>query len=180
MTPSSRISRRRFLGSSAGLAGALVIGFWLPGGRGRMAYAEDAKKAPVPPNAFVRIGKDGSVTVLVKHLEFGQGVTTSLPMILAEELECDWSKVHPELAPAGPEYAHTAFGIQMTGGSSSVWNSWDQLRIVGAQARTMLVEAAARRWKVKPGAVPRAEGSRPGSRRPQAHLRAARRGGGRA
>ncbi|HSN20518.1 MAG TPA: xanthine dehydrogenase family protein molybdopterin-binding subunit [Usitatibacter sp.] len=143
-------SRRRFLKSSAALGGVLVVGFFLPGGRGRFAQAADAKQ-PIAPNAFVRIGKDNSVTVVVKHLEFGQGVTTSLPMILAEELECDWSKVRWELAPAAPEYAHTAFGIQMTGGSSSVWNSWDQLRTAGAQARTMLVEAAARRWKVKPG-----------------------------
>jgi isoquinoline 1-oxidoreductase beta subunit len=142
-------SRRRFLKSSAALGGVLVVGFFLPEGRGRFAHAADASK-PVAPNAFVRIGKDNSVTVVVKHLEFGQGVTTSLPMILAEELECDWSKVRWELAPAAPEYAHTAFGIQMTGGSSSVWNSWDQLRTAGAQARTMLVQAAAQRWKVKP------------------------------
>lgn len=140
-------SRRRFLKSSAALGGVLVVGFFLPEGRGRFARAADAK-APIPPNAFVRIGKDDSVTVVVKHLEFGQGVTTSLPMLLAEELECDWGKVRWELAPAAPEYAHTAFGIQMTGGSSSVWNSWDQLRTAGAQARTMLVEAAAKQWKV--------------------------------
>ena len=146
----ANLSRRRFLQSSAALGGVLVVGFFLPGGRGRFAHAEDAKK-PIAPNAFVRIGKDGIVTVVVKHLEFGQGVTTSLPMILAEELECDWSKVRWELAPAAPEYAHTAFGIQMTGGSSSVWNSWEQLRTAGAQARTMLVQAAADQWKVKPG-----------------------------
>ena len=85
----------------------------------------------------------------VKHLEFGQGVTTSLAMLVAEELECDWTKVRSELAPAGPEYAHTMFGMQMTGGSSSVWNSYDQLRTVGAQARTMLMQAAADQWKVK-------------------------------
>ncbi len=144
-------ARRRFLQSSAALGGVLVVGFLLPEGRGRFAYAADAK-APIPPNAFVRIGKNGIVTVVVKHLEFGQGVTTSLPMILAEELECDWSKVRWELAPAAPEYAHTAFGIQMTGGSSSVSNSWDQLRVAGAQARTMLVQAAAKRWKAKPEA----------------------------
>jgi isoquinoline 1-oxidoreductase beta subunit len=87
--------------------------------------------------------------VLVKHLEFGQGVTTSLPMLVAEELECDWSKVRAELAPAGPEDAHTIFGMQMTGGSSSVSNSYDQMRTVGAQARTMLMQAAADQWKVK-------------------------------
>ena len=145
----ANVSRRRFLQSSAALGGVLVVGFFLPEGRGRFAYAEEAKR-PIAPNAFVRIGKDGIVTVVVKHLEFGQGVTTSLPMILAEELECDWGKVRWELAPAAPEYAHTAFGIQMTGGSSSVWNSWDQLRTAGAQARTMLVQAAADQWKVKP------------------------------
>ncbi|HEY4998651.1 MAG TPA: xanthine dehydrogenase family protein molybdopterin-binding subunit, partial [Usitatibacter sp.] len=72
------------------------------------------------------------------------------PMILCEELECDWTKVRYELAPAAPEYAHTAFGMQMTGGSSSVWNSYDQLRTVGAQARAMLVQAAANQWKAKP------------------------------
>jgi isoquinoline 1-oxidoreductase beta subunit len=146
----SQPRRRRFLQSSAALAGSLVIGFYLPQGRGRFeALAQGAPKTPVPPNAFLRIGKDGSVTVIVKHLEFGQGVTTSLPMLVAEELECDWGKVRAELAPAGPEYAHTLFGMQMTGGSSSVSNSYDQLRTVGAQARTMLMQAAAAQWKVK-------------------------------
>jgi isoquinoline 1-oxidoreductase beta subunit len=143
--------RRRFLKASAATAGALVIAFFLPGGRGRFAHAQEAPKpAPVKPNAFLRIAKDGTCTVLVKHLEFGQGVTTSLPMIVAEELECDWSKVRAELAPAAPEYAHTALGVQMTGGSSSVSNSFVQLRTVGAQARTMLVQAAADQWKAKP------------------------------
>src|SRR5689334_19485067 len=70
-------------------------------------------------------------------------------MLVAEELECDWTRVRAELAPADAVYAHTAFGVQMTGGSSSVWNSWDQLRTVGAQARTMLMQAAADQWKVK-------------------------------
>lgn len=142
------VSRRRFLKSTAALGGALVISFWLPQGMGRRAHAQGAKP-PVAPNAFLRIGKDGTCTVLVKHLEFGQGVTTSLPMLVAEELGCDWSKVRAELAPAGADYAHTAFGMQMTGGSSSVWNSWEQLRTVGAQARTMLAQAAANQWKVK-------------------------------
>src|SRR5260221_1988090 len=143
------ISRRRFLQASSGL----VISFWLPGGAGRLALAQAPTPPAVPPNAFLRNAKDGSVTVIVKHLEFGQGVTTSLPMILCEELECDWSKVRYELAPAAPEYAHTVFGMQMTGGSSSVSNSWEQLRTVGAQARTMLMQAAAAQWKVKPAEV---------------------------
>jgi isoquinoline 1-oxidoreductase beta subunit len=144
------VSRRRFLQSSGALAGGLVISFWLPGGSGRNAFAQAPQPPKVAPNAFLRIGKDGSITVIVKHLEFGQGVTTSLPMILCEELECDWTAVRYELAPAGAQYAHTAFGMQMTGGSSSVWNSYDQLRTVGAQARAMLVQAAANQWKVKP------------------------------
>ncbi len=143
-------SRRKFLRDAAATAGVLVVGLRLPEGGGRLALAADGAKAAVPPNAFVRIGKDGGVTVVVKHLEFGQGVTTALPMILAEELDCDWTKVRWELAPAAPEYAHTAFGMQMTGGSSSVWNSFDQMRLAGAQARTMLVQAAAAQWKVKP------------------------------
>jgi len=137
-------TRRAFLKTSAAVAGGLMISFFLPAGRERLAHAQaPAAPAPVSPNAFLRIGKDGTCTVFVKHLEFGQGVTTSLPMLVAEELDCDWSKVRAELAPAGPEYAHTAFGMQMTGGSSSVWNSYEQLRTVGAQARQMLMQAAA-------------------------------------
>jgi len=148
-TKAKSVSRRRFLKSSSALAGALVIGFWLPETRGRFeAHAQPQAKTPIPPNAFLRIGRDGSVTVLVKHLEFGQGVNTSLPMLVAEELDCDWSRVRGELAPAGPEYAHTAFGMQMTGGSSSVWNSYEQLRTAGAQGRRMLMQAAASQWKV--------------------------------
>jgi isoquinoline 1-oxidoreductase beta subunit len=140
-------SRRRFLQSSAALAGGLVISFYLP--RGGRAFAQAPQAPNVPPNAFVRIAKDGSVTVMVKHLEFGQGVNTALPMLLAEELECDWSKVKYELAPAGAEYAHTQFGMQMTGGSSSVPEAYEQMRTVGAQARMMLMQAAADQWKVK-------------------------------
>src|SRR5690349_18564941 len=143
-----KLSRREFLQASAAAAGGLVIGFYLPEGGGKRAFAQAPQRPPVSPNAFLRVGKDGSVTVMVKHLEFGQGVTTSLPMIVAEELECDWSKVRYALAPAAPEYAHTMFGMQMTGGSSSVVNSWDQLRTVGAQARMMLMQAAADQWKV--------------------------------
>jgi len=79
-----KTSRRQFLKSSAAAAGGLVIGFYLPEG-GRRAFAQP-QAGPILPNAFLRIGKDGSITVMVKHLEFGQGVTTSLPMIVAEEL----------------------------------------------------------------------------------------------
>jgi isoquinoline 1-oxidoreductase beta subunit len=142
MSAERNSARRRFLKQSA----ALTIGFHLPQLH-RLAFAQ-SPKAKVPPNAFIRIGADNSVTVLVKHLEFGQGVLTALPMLVAEELDCDWSKVRAEHAPAAPAYFHTAFGIQMTGGSTSVANSWEQLRTAGAQARAMLVQAAADRFKV--------------------------------
>ena len=125
-TPVKSASRRKFLQSSAGLSGALVIAFYLPmGGR---AYAQ-APKRVYPPNAFLRIGKDNTVTVVVKHLEFGQGVHTSLPMLVCEELECDWTKVKTEFAPADSVYGNLFWGgMQGTGGSSSVANSFDQLR----------------------------------------------------
>ena len=141
------VSRRNFLKSATAATGGLAIGFYLPGAT-RIAAAQDAPKANTTPNAFLRIARDGSVTVQVKHLEFGQGVMTSLPMLVAEELDCDWSKVRAELAPAAPQFAHTMFGMQMTGGSSSVINSWTQMRTVGATARAMLVSAAAGKWKV--------------------------------
>jgi isoquinoline 1-oxidoreductase beta subunit len=141
------LSRRDFLKAGAA-TGGLVIGFHLLGG-GRLANAQTPPAPPPsPPNAFLKIARDGSVTVQVKHLEFGQGVLTSLPMLVAEELDCDWSKVRSELAPAAPVYAHLGFGMQATGGSSSLVNSWTQLRTVGAMARSMLIQAAAAQWKV--------------------------------
>ncbi len=145
----NKVNRRQFLKTSAAASGGLVIGFYFMTGN-KVANAQQPPKPNVAPNAFLRIARDGSVTVQVKHLEFGQGVTTSLPMLVAEELGCDWTKVRAELAPASPVYAHTMFGMQMTGGSSSVINSWEQMRMVGAAARTMLVTAAAAQWKVAP------------------------------
>jgi isoquinoline 1-oxidoreductase beta subunit len=141
------LTRRNFL-KGAAATGGLVIGFHLSSSA-RIARAQTPPApAPVPPNAFLRIARDGSVTVQVKHLEFGQGVMTALPMLVAEELDCDWTKVRSELAPAAPVYAHLGFGMQATGGSSSIVNSWTQLRTVGATARLMLIQAAAAQWKV--------------------------------
>ncbi len=143
----NNLNRRQFIKASAATTGGLVIGFHFAMGN-KIANAQAAPKANTSPNAFLRIARDGTVTVQVKHLEFGQGVMTSLPMLVAEELGCDWTKVRAELAPASPAYAHTMFGMQMTGGSSSVINSWEQMRMVGATARMMLVSAAASKWKV--------------------------------
>jgi len=144
-------SRRRFLATGAALSGGLVIACFVPSAA-RRAFAAAAPPAPAPvdPNAFVRIGADGTVSVLLKHSEMGQGVWTSLPMVLAEELDCDWKTVRVAHAPAAPAYAHTAFGMQMTGGSTSTWESFEQLRRAGAMARAMLVAAAAKKWKVDP------------------------------
>jgi isoquinoline 1-oxidoreductase beta subunit len=142
-------SRRRFLAATATLSSGLVIACFVPVGL-RKAFAQEGAPKPkqVDPNAFVRIGSDNRVTVLLKHSEMGQGVWTSMPMVVAEELDCDWSTVRVEHAPAAPAYAHTAFGIQMTGGSTSTWESFEQLRTAGAMARAMLIEAAAQKWKV--------------------------------
>src|SRR6478609_5213510 len=152
----SALSRRDFLKSTATLSAGLVVAFCMPVGL-RRAFAQQAKPpAPVPPNAFVRIAPDNSVTILLKHSEMGQGVWTSLPMVLAEELDCDWSHVRAEHAPAAPVYAHTAFGMQMTGGSTSTWESFEQLRNAGAMARALLIQAAAAKWN-KPVADCRSE-----------------------
>ena len=113
------------------------------------AGGRSGRPKPLPdPNAFLRIGADDSVTVLLAHSEMGQGIWTTLPMLIAEELGCDWSKVKVEHAPAAPAYAHTAFGMQMTGGSTSTYTEFDRYRQVGAMAREMLVAAAAEQWKV--------------------------------
>jgi isoquinoline 1-oxidoreductase beta subunit len=149
-------SRRNFLKSSAALVGGLVIGFYLPVKGGR-AYAADGGASQVfPPNAFIRIAPDDTITIVVNKSEMGQGVYTSLPMLIAEELEADWSKIRVEPAPVAAVYNHTGFGMQITGGSTSIASSWEQLRRVGATARVMLVEAAAKQWGV-PASECRAE-----------------------
>jgi isoquinoline 1-oxidoreductase beta subunit len=142
------MSRRGFIRTGAAAAGGLVLGFYLPGG-GRFARAAEAK-APSAPNAFLHIAPDETVTVMVNRLEFGQGVHTSLPMLLAEELDADWSHVRGELAPAGDAFKDPLMGMQMTGGSGSVAHSFAQYREIGARARAMLIAAAAEQWKVKP------------------------------
>lgn len=137
-------SRRTFLQASAGALAGLVLGF-----RVRLPAAAPLVGARLPaPDAFLHIAPDDSITVLLAHSEMGQGVWTGLPMLLAEELGCDWNKVQVKHAPAAPAYAHTAFGMQATGGSTSTWSEFDRYRQVGAMARTMLIQAAAEQWKV--------------------------------
>ncbi|XXR42066.1 xanthine dehydrogenase family protein molybdopterin-binding subunit [Sorangium sp. So ce375] len=142
--------------ATAGSAAGLLISFYVP--QGVRAAPKAAQPPPVSPNAFVRVGTDESVTVVLAHSEMGQGIWTGLAMLIAEELECDWSKVRSEHAPAAPVYGHPALNFQMTGGSSSTNSEFDRYRTVGAMAKDMLLRAAAARWKVSPAACAAAKG----------------------
>ncbi|MCP4563519.1 MAG: xanthine dehydrogenase family protein molybdopterin-binding subunit [Bosea sp.] len=143
------LSRRNLLKG----AGALVIGMSLPqAGRAQSGAAQVFKPGGATsfaPNAFVRIAADDTVTVLVKHIEFGQGPFTGLATLVAEELDADWAQMRAEHAVSDPKlYANLLFGIQGTGGSTAIANSYEQMRKAGATARAMLVQAAAETWKV--------------------------------
>ena len=98
------------------------------------------------PNAFLRIGTDNSIKVLLSHAEMGQGIWTTLTMLIAEELDADWKNIKVEHAPPAKEYFHTAWGMQLTGGSSTTWSEFDRYRKAGATARILLVQAAAKKW----------------------------------
>jgi len=120
--------------------------------RGRISKAGETRSVPFfGLNPYIRIGTDGRVIIVAGKSEMGQGVYTSLPMLVAEELEVDWLRIGVEPAPVGPEYYHAQWGvIQGTGGSTSVSSEWERLRKAGASARVMLVQAAAEIWKVDP------------------------------
>jgi isoquinoline 1-oxidoreductase beta subunit len=140
------VSRRDFLRTGLLAGGGLVLGLHLPS----LAGAEPGKKeGPFALNAFVRIGTDDSITVVVNHSEMGQGPYTSVPMLVAEELDAEWDKVRYEAAPVAKAYNHSVYGIQMTGGSTSTWSEWERVRKAGAAARAMLIAAAAGEWGVE-------------------------------
>lgn len=141
-----KLSRRRFLKVASAAGAGLVLGFFVPT-TNKMARAAGDKK-PLTPNAFLRIAPDETITVAINRLEFGQGVSTSLAMLIAEELDANWSHVRFELAPAAAIFNDPVFGMQMTGGSSAVKNSYMQYREIGAAARAMLIAAAAQQWRV--------------------------------
>ena len=153
MSTGADLTRREFLKTAALSTAGLVVAFYVPL-RGRFAHAAEAPPAGpaklAPANAFLRIAPDDTITVLLAHSEMGQGIWTSLPMLIAEELDADWSKFRVEHAPAAPAYAHTACGIQATGGSSTTPSEFDRYRQVGAAARALLVQAAAQRLGVAP------------------------------
>lgn len=150
------LDRRSFL-KLAGLAGGGFALGAVPASADQVAAA-GAKVAPAPPQAFVSIAPDNTVTVAVNRLEFGQGVHTGLPMALAEELDADWRNVRAVLAPAGDPYKDPQIGLQMTGGSSAIRHSFQQYRELGARARAMLIAAAARQWGVEPADCVAAQG----------------------
>lgn len=144
------VNRRSFLRASAVAAGGLMVSLYLD----LPVFAQEGGPAPppkvYPPDAFVHIRPDGKILITVNRLEFGQGVQTSLPMILADEMDADWSQVVAELAPAADVYKDPFFGIQMVGGSGSIAHSFTQYRELGAKTRAMLIAAAADRWHVSP------------------------------
>ena len=155
--PTLPTSRRAFLQSG----GALVLGFALP------LSGRAADPAVFQPGAWLRIAADNRVTVVCGSSEMGQGVLTSIPMLLAEELDADWKLVQVEQAPVDKAYANPAFGMQATGGSATIRGHWTPLREAGAAARQMLLAAAAERWTVDVAQLSTADSvvSGPGGRR---------------
>ncbi|GMG84602.1 xanthine dehydrogenase family protein molybdopterin-binding subunit [Paralimibaculum aggregatum] len=152
-------NRREMLAGAAGL----VIGLALPGAAraqsGAAAVIRGEADAVFAPNAFIRVAPDNTVTVLIKHIEFGQGPMTGLATLVAEEMDASWDQMRAEHAPSDPQiYANLAFGIQGTGGSTAIANAYLQMRRAGAAARAMLVAAAAARWGVPAGEIAVAEG----------------------
>ncbi len=148
MPTAERLDRRDFLKRTAAGTSGLVIGFYLSGKYEALAGlpAKDCSSM----NAWVQIAPNDAVTLLVDKSEMGQGISTALAMILADELDLDWKRVKTEFAPAAPQYFNPIFGLQGTGGSCSVRGSWEPLAKAGAAAREMLVATAAKRWGVDP------------------------------
>ena len=161
--------RRRFLRRAAGAGGGLVLALTLPPVAGSPRASAAAARSQL--NAWLRIGADDSITILVDRSEMGQGVYTALPTLLAEELEIDLSRITVIAAPVGDAYVNALNGGQITGTSNSVPDAWQKLRKAGAQARSMLIAAAAQAWHVDPStAAPSTAGSsaRRAERRPMA------------
>ena len=149
-TSQNNLDRRGFLKVTGAAASGLVLGFYVPERFGPITVKA---AGPFAPNAFLRVLPDDTIAILVGKSEMGQGVYTALPMMVAEELDCDWSRVKVESSPAGPEYYDPMMGEQTTGGSTSVMSSWEPLRKAGASARAVLVDAAAQTWAVAPGSL---------------------------
>src|SRR6266576_3846672 len=140
------LSRRCFLRAGAAASGALLLSLSLPFAS---RNGEAAKVETFLPNAFIRIGGDGEVVLTMPYVEMGQGTYTSIPMLIAEELEVDLKQVRLEHAPPNEKlYVNPLLGVQATGNSNAMRGAWKPLREAGAAARTMLVAAATKRWGV--------------------------------
>jgi len=140
----TQTSRRSFLKTSATVTGGLILGFNLPGTQGEAMAAGTVHT----PNAWVHIADNNVITLLSARSEMGQGVYTSMPMLIAEELNVDISQIKVAAAPPDAVYVNALLGAQITGGSTSVRDGWLKLRVAGAQVREMLITAAAARWNV--------------------------------
>jgi isoquinoline 1-oxidoreductase subunit beta len=138
------LSRRSFLATTGAVGGGLMLSLSLPLGRSEAAHSEN-----FAPNAFIRIGSDGQVVLTMPYVEMGQGTYTSIPMLIAEELDVNLKQVRLEHAPPNEKlYANPMLGVQATGNSNAMRGAWKPLREAGATARIMLVAAAAKRWGV--------------------------------
>jgi isoquinoline 1-oxidoreductase subunit beta len=156
----SDLSRRDFLNATATVGGGLILALTLPGPGSKSnsaaaaatgaADAAAAGKSAGQINAWLKIARDNSITIIVDRSEMGQGVYTALPMLLAEELNIDMAAIRIEAAPVGDVYINPGNGGQVTGTSNSVQDAWEKLRMAGATARTMLISAAAKRWRIDP------------------------------
>src|SRR5580692_9258613 len=150
---SGRVSRRSLLTGS--VAGGFLLAFHLPvRAVNEPVQPPDVTDGKFAPNAFIRIDPSGTTTLVMPQVEMGQGVYTAIPMILAEELDADFSKVELKHAPPNDKlYGNPIFGIQVTGNSNSIRAFWKPLRQAGAAARAMLVQAAAQQWQVDPASL---------------------------
>lgn len=147
-TEAPQASRRSFLKIAGGASAGLVLGIAVPL-RGVSTAAVAAAGEALAPNPFLQVAPDNTVTVIIKHLDKGQGAATGLATLVAEELDADWSQIKTEFAPADPiKYKNFAFGVQGVGGSTGLSNSYDQYRLAGATAKAMIVAAAAKAWSV--------------------------------
>jgi isoquinoline 1-oxidoreductase beta subunit len=155
---SSEVSRRGVL--TGGLAGGFLLAFHLPvRAANEPVQPPDVTEGKFAPNAFIRIDSAGKTTLVMPQVEMGQGVYTSIPMILAEELDADFSKVALQHAPPNDKlYGNPTFGLQVTGNSNSIRAFWKPLREAGASARAMLVQAAAQQWQVEPASCSTSNG----------------------
>ena len=145
----NQIDRRKFLKTGSIFTGGFLLAFHRP------FLAKAGLKTNIPgavifsPNAFIRIGTDNAIAILCNHSEMGQGTYTAMSQLIADELDADWTKITVTSSPVGVEYNSPAFGMMLTGGSSSGYSEWERLRKVGASARAMLVKAAAETWGVE-------------------------------